>query len=107
MTFLPVFRPSHRFLPREILAVKPVDFLPVFLLTVLVAVAYKVAFGATFEHSLEIQEMRNKTPRQHKIHPRPEQSGNSQSLIHRQWFDNSEAMSMDECSMFIDRQLIF
>ena len=49
---LPVFRPSQWFLSRENLAVVLVYFLPMFLLTVLVAVGHEVTFGATFEHSL-------------------------------------------------------
>ena len=52
--YLPVFSPVQSFLSREKLAMEPVYFLPVFLLTVLVAVAHQMAFGTALEHGLKI-----------------------------------------------------
>ena len=52
-----LFSPGQSFLPREILAVvEPVNFLPVFLLAVFIAIAHEMTFGATFEHGLKIPE---------------------------------------------------
>ena len=46
--------PGQSFLAREILAMEPVNFLPVFPLAVFIAVTHEVTFGAAFEHSLKI-----------------------------------------------------
>ena len=56
-----MFSPGQSFLAREKLAVEPVNFLPVFLLAVFIAVAHEVTFGATFEQSLKTPELSRPT----------------------------------------------